>query len=61
MIAFMLFQEIWVNRRLYKKYLSKEPDMGDGEYKFAMIFTLVFMLVLLYPLISVIIKIISNY
>ncbi len=61
MVAFIIYQEAWVNRALYREYLQKPSDMSDAEFKGLLIFTIVVSTILLLPLIWVIYKIYLHY
>jgi len=59
MLGFILFQEIWINRKLYG--FLDDGSVPKDEQKFLLIFTLVFFSVLLAPFIWVVYQVMKQY
>ncbi len=59
MIGFVLFQEVWVNRKLYG--FLKDDSIPKEEQKFMLIFTAFFFLLFVSPLLWVMIEVFKHY
>ena len=59
MLGFVLFQEVWVNRKLYG--FLQDESVPKEEQKFILIFTAFFFFLFVSPLLWVIIKVFKHY
>jgi hypothetical protein len=59
MIAFILFQEIWINRKLYG--FMKDNDASEVENRFIYFFTGIIFLLFLSPFIWVVIEVFKHF
>jgi len=59
MLGFILFQEIWINRKLYG--FLKTGDASPSEEKFLLYFTVVFFLVFLSPFLWVLAGVFKHF
>ena len=60
MILFILYQEAWVNRKLYR-FISDDNEVSENEKKPLLIFTIVFMFLLLSPFLWLVFEVLSRY